>query len=120
MYILPSQCICVFRVDLTTNRITSVHSIAWLEFVVLNYSVYFAVRTASSHHSTNCKTLMPYSEYRRCDCFLQSSVSPLMVDGIHTCHMDFSEPTVYRARSFNSFSEQMAKFQHYDQYVCYL
>jgi predicted GNAT family N-acyltransferase len=44
--VLPTQCICVFCVDLRTNSDYSLYSINWLVFITETECVYCAVRSA--------------------------------------------------------------------------
>ena len=44
-YVLPTQCIYVFCVDLRTNKDFSLYSINWLVFITETECAYCAVRT---------------------------------------------------------------------------
>ena len=53
-YVLPTQCIYVFYVELRTNSDISLYSIDWLVFVTETECVYCAVRSTLYVLPTQC------------------------------------------------------------------
>jgi len=73
-YVLPTQCICVFYVDLKTNKqtaIISLYRINWLVFITETVCVYCAARTKCLYiipinltlqkAKTGCHVLFPFN-----------------------------------------------------------
>ena len=65
-YVLPTQCIYVFCVDLRTTAIISLYSINWLVFITETECVYCAVRTGSLYTASltfSNSTFCPHSVF---------------------------------------------------------
>ena len=57
-YVLPTQCIYVFRVDLRKKTIISVYNINLSVFITEADSVYYAVRTGSLSKTLSKATIL--------------------------------------------------------------